>query len=208
MSLYHYAFRFSSQEDLTCTWACAENDKTWSFSDVYYSSGRLKTNVQWFAGWRCKYTTYYDFILFCGGGIAATTCGEILVRCSFTIHRRCCTLSVIAMCDRLSRVNLAWMDSAPCSPSRPNPTWKDFAHGTAWSSNTCIFMGTVAWGKDSRKNVMNSPTASSVKKNNNIVVLVHINIWRSITNLRHELVSHQWNCGRRCYGILQTLRIL
>ena len=70
--------------------------------------------------------------------MAATTCEVILMKCSLTIR---CTLSVTAVCARPSRVNLARMDSAPCSPRRPKPTWVELAHGMARSSSTCILIG-------------------------------------------------------------------
>ena len=40
------------------------------------------------------------------------------------------------MCSVWTR---ACIDSAPCSPSRPNPTCNYFAQGIIWSSNRCIF---------------------------------------------------------------------
>ena len=40
-------------------------------------------------------------------------------------------LSVTAVYANPSRVNLAWMDLAPCLPKRPKQTCVEFAHGVA-----------------------------------------------------------------------------
>ena len=55
-------------------------------------------------------------------GMAATNCGSILSKCSFTMHIRFCMQSLIGANAKPSRLNLAWIDSAPCSPRRPKPT--------------------------------------------------------------------------------------
>ena len=49
---------------------------------------------------------------------------------------------------RCKELNLAWMDSAPCSPRRPNPTYVLFAHGTVCSSSMCIFNVIEQSGKE------------------------------------------------------------
>ena len=75
-----------------------------------------------------KYHLYQNFTLL-GGGIAATFCGAIESRCSFIIKDSFSTGSCTEWYVRCKELNLAWMDSAPCSPRRPNPTYVLFAHG-------------------------------------------------------------------------------
>ena len=86
---------------------------------------------------------YVFFNLIAGGGMAATNCDSILRKCSFTMHIRFCMRSLIRPNAKPSRLNLACIDSSPCSPRRPKPTWLVFAHCRVWSSNRC---GTVASG--------------------------------------------------------------
>ena len=45
--------------------------------------------------------------LVCAGGMAAPACGAILIKCSLTIHSRCCALSVTAVYAKPSPVHLA-----------------------------------------------------------------------------------------------------
>ena len=47
--------------------------------------------------------------------MAASNCGSMLKRCSFKIHCRFFTLSLMGANARASRLNLACIDSAPCS---------------------------------------------------------------------------------------------
>ena len=103
-----------------------------------------------------NYIAIVFFTLLAGGGMAATNCGSILSKRSFTMHIRFCMRSLIGANAKLSRLNLAWIDSSPCSPRRPKPTWLVFAHCRVWSSNRCILIGTVASGYVSRKKAMNS----------------------------------------------------
>ena len=43
-------------------------------------------------------------------------------------------------------LNLAWIDSEPCSPIIPKPVFHPFIHGTMCASRKCIFGSTVALG--------------------------------------------------------------
>ena len=62
--------------------------------------------------------------------MAATLCGAIDNRCSLTIDINLCVLSGMAWYVRCKVLNLACIDSAPCSPIRPNPAWVCLALGT------------------------------------------------------------------------------
>ena len=52
--------------------------------------------------------------------MAATSCSSILSKCSFTMHIRFCMQSLIEANAKPSRLNLVWIDSAPCSSRRPS----------------------------------------------------------------------------------------
>ena len=67
-----------------------------------------------------NYIAIVFFTLLAGGGMAATNCGSILSKYSLTVHIRFCTWSLIGANAKPSRLNLAWIDSAPCSPRRPS----------------------------------------------------------------------------------------
>ena len=54
--------------------------------------------------------------------MAATNCGSILSKCSFIMHVRFGTRSLMGANIKPSLLNLSWIDSAPCSPRRPKPT--------------------------------------------------------------------------------------
>ena len=80
--------------------------------------------------------------------IAATFCGAIESRCSFIIKDSLSTGSCTEWYVRCKELNLAWMDSAPCSLRRPNPTYVLFAHDTVFSSSMCIFNVIEQSGKE------------------------------------------------------------
>ena len=65
-----------------------------------------------------NYIALVFFTLLVGRGMAATNCGSIPSKCSFTMHIRFCTRSLLGANDKPSQLNLAWIDSAPCSPRR------------------------------------------------------------------------------------------
>ena len=60
-----------------------------------------------------NYMSIVFFTLLAGGGMAATSCSSILSKCSFTMHIRFCTWSLIGANAKPSRLHLAWIDSAP-----------------------------------------------------------------------------------------------
>ena len=80
------------------------------------------------------------FTLLAGGEMAVV----VVAQCLITMHLRFCTLSLIGANASPSQLNLAGIDSAPCSPRRPKPTRLQFTHRRVWSSNRCILIGTVA----------------------------------------------------------------
>ena len=69
-------------------------------------------------------------------------------KCSFIIKDSLSTGSCTEWYVRCKELNLAWMDSAPCSPRRPNPTYVLFGHGTVCSSSMCIFNVIEQSGKE------------------------------------------------------------
>ena len=54
------------------------------------------------------------------------------------------------------------MDSAPCSPRRPNPTCVFLAHGTVCSSSMCILTGMEESGNEDLKSSMKCAIMVSV----------------------------------------------
>ena len=80
--------------------------------------------------------------------IAATFCGAIESRCSFIIKDSLLTWSCTEWYVYCKELNLAWMDSAPCSLRRPNPTYIRLAHGTVCSTSMCIFNVIEQSGKE------------------------------------------------------------
>ena len=73
--------------------------------------------------------------------MAVTNSGSILIECSFTMHIRFCMRSLIGANAKPSRLNLVWIDSAPCSSKRPSQ------HGEYLPTaeyGPCILIGTVA----------------------------------------------------------------
>ena len=73
----------------------------------------------------------------------------------FIIKSNCWTLSGMEWQVLCSMWTRACIDSAPCSPRRPNPTCHSFAQGIIWSSNRCIFGEMKESGKEALKFPMN-----------------------------------------------------
>ena len=59
----------------------------------------------WFKAYTNVRTKLIFIFLFVLGGMAAPDCGAILIKCSLTIHSRCCTLSVTAVHAKPSPVH-------------------------------------------------------------------------------------------------------
>ena len=69
-----------------------------------------------------NYIAIVFFTVLAGGGMAATNCGSILSKSSFTMHIRLCMRSLIGANAKPSRLNLAWIDLAPVHLGA-KPTW-------------------------------------------------------------------------------------
>ena len=59
----------------------------------------------WFKAYTKVRTKLIFIFLFVLGWMAAPACGEILIKCSLTIHSRCCALSVTAVYAKPSPVH-------------------------------------------------------------------------------------------------------
>ena len=81
--------------------------------------------------------------LFCGGGVSATSEGSLSSICSEKIYLSQSIGLAMLWCCLSNFMRWARIDSAPCSPIRPDPMCH---HGMMWSSMMCIFRSMVASG--------------------------------------------------------------
>ena len=131
-------------------------------------------------------------------GRAARFWGSILIKCSLITEVMCCSLSCIEAKVLCRVLNLAWIDSAPCSPKRPNPACQFRAHSRVWSSRKCIFGVIEASGNDTRNSWRNSDVACSIKVMGNLKFVVlngnlHIpRLWMALSS-RNEWSYMPWH---------------
>ena len=92
----------------------------------------------------------------------------MLTKCSFIIHSNLLTLLRIVAYVLCRVLNLACIDSAPCSPIIPKPTPCAQIQSYVWSSSKCIFTGTVAVGNVERKKSMKLLMACPVIEKNDV----------------------------------------
>ena len=116
----------------------------------------------------------------------------MLTKCSFTIYFSLSTLSGIAVYALARELNFAWMDSAPCSPRRPNPTWVSLPHSVAWSSKMCILIDLE----------MQYESGQGIPDVDQYVSHVHMQEFRAYMYLAYW--KHQWSRCRIFHGTLQT----
>ena len=93
-----------------------------------------------------------------------------------------------------SRLNLAWIDSAPCSPRRPKPTWLVFDHCRVWSPapdpGICYGGGGLPEGRQCMRSCLNGGGGCSRQ-----VTLIN-----SSLTCTHSLLKHKKHHGKRVHS--------
>jgi len=107
-----------------------------------------------------------DVFLWVFLGILLTLAGWHLLWCSSITHFTLSNLFLIQEYVRVNSLISWWIDSIPCSPSKPTPVLYCLTQSTMWSSRKCILGIILALGKKWRYKAMNNCISSSAKQTN------------------------------------------